>query len=94
MIRIEFAKLQRKLEEFQKEVHQALFCFAVIGQQVVAASDSDSTVTVIQLFFPGYCNNTGIINVKKKKKPTVIQLNAHLNPGYQYGDRGKDSKPV
>nr|XP_033472262.1 olfactomedin-4-like [Epinephelus lanceolatus] len=27
-------------------------------------------------------------------KPTVIQLNAHLSAGYQYGGWGKDSKPV
>uniref|UniRef100_A0A3B4TGD0 Si:ch211-173a9.6 n=1 Tax=Seriola dumerili TaxID=41447 RepID=A0A3B4TGD0_SERDU len=32
--------------------------------------------------------------VKSISKPTVIQLNAHLNPGYQYGGWGKDSKPV
>lgn len=27
-------------------------------------------------------------------KPMVVQLNAHLNAGYQYGGWGKDSKPV
>ncbi|XP_023272989.1 olfactomedin-4-like [Seriola lalandi dorsalis] len=64
--RIEFAKLQRKLEECQKE------------QEWIKPDI-------------GNCNHTGIVSVSK---PTVIQLNAHLNPGYQYGGWGKDSKPV
>lgn len=45
----------------------------------------------IFLFFPGNCNNTGIMSISK---PMVAQLNAHLNPGFQYGGWGKDSKPV
>lgn len=40
---------------------------------------------------PGNCNHTGILSISR---PTVIQINAHLNPGYQYGGWGKDSKPV
>ncbi|XP_035530447.1 olfactomedin-4-like [Morone saxatilis] len=66
VIRIEFAKLQRKLEECQKE-------------QDIIKPDI------------GNCNHTGIMSVSK---PTLIQMNAHLNPGYQYGGWGKDSKPV
>ncbi|XP_034432202.1 olfactomedin-4-like [Hippoglossus hippoglossus] len=66
VIRIEFAKLQRKLEECQKE--QEIFKPDVAN-----------------------CNHTGIMSFSK---PTVIQVNAHLNPGYQYGGWGKDSKPV
>ncbi|KAG8013660.1 Olfactomedin, partial [Nibea albiflora] len=58
VIRIEFAKLQKKLEECQKD---------------------------------GNCNHTGIMSISK---PRIIQMNAHLNPGYQYGGWGKDSKPV
>ncbi|XP_051252146.1 olfactomedin-4-like [Dicentrarchus labrax] len=66
VIRIEFAKLQRKLEECQKE-------------QDIVKPDI------------GNCNHTGIMSVSK---PTLFQMNAHLNPGYQYGGWGKDSKPV
>ncbi|XP_034015237.1 olfactomedin-4-like isoform X3 [Thalassophryne amazonica] len=39
----------------------------------------------------GNCNHTGIMHVSK---PMVVQLNAHLDPNYQYGGWGKDSKPV
>ncbi|TMS21265.1 Ribosomal protein S6 kinase-like 1 [Larimichthys crocea] len=66
VIRIEFAKLQKKLEECQKEME---FIKPDIGN----------------------CNHTGIMSISK---PTVIQINAHLNTGYQYGGWGKDSKPV
>ncbi|KAE8289833.1 Olfactomedin-4 [Larimichthys crocea] len=66
VIRIEFAKLQKKLEECQKEME---FIKPDIGN----------------------CNHTGIMSISK---PTVIQINAHLNAGYQYGGWGKDSKPV
>lgn len=41
--------------------------------------------------FPGNCNNTGILAISR---PTVVQINAHLSAGYQYGGWGKDSKPV
>ncbi|XP_040917060.1 olfactomedin-4-like [Toxotes jaculatrix] len=66
VIRLEFAKLQKKLEECQKDQ---------------------------EFFTPdiGNCNHTGIMSMSK---PTVVQLNAHLNAGYQYGGWGKDSKPV
>ncbi|XP_071781429.1 olfactomedin-4 [Centroberyx gerrardi] len=67
VIRIEFAKLQRKLEECQKE--QEDFLKPDIGN----------------------CNHTGITGLSK---PTVVQLNAHLNAGYRFGGWGKDSKPV
>ncbi|XP_047467860.1 olfactomedin-4-like [Mugil cephalus] len=67
VIRIEFAKLQRKLKECQE--------------------DEDSFIKPDI----GNCNHTGITAVSK---PIVIQLNAHLNPGYKYGGWGKDSKPV
>ncbi|XP_037602861.1 olfactomedin-4-like [Sebastes umbrosus] len=66
VIRIEFAKLQKKLQECQEE------------QELIKPDI-------------GNCNHTGILSVSK---PTIIQLNAHLNPGYQYGGWGKDSKPV
>ncbi|KAF3701291.1 Olfactomedin-4 [Channa argus] len=66
VIRIEFAKLQRKLEECQK--------------------DQDLIEPDI-----GNCNHTGILSLSK---PLVVQVNAHLNAGYQYGGWGKDSKPV
>ncbi|XP_023272988.1 olfactomedin-4-like [Seriola lalandi dorsalis] len=66
VIRIEFAKLQKKLEECQKE------------QEFIKPDI-------------GNCNHTGIMSLSK---PTVVQLNAHLNAGYQYGGWGKDSKPV
>ncbi|XP_049917964.1 olfactomedin-4-like [Epinephelus moara] len=66
VIRIEFAKLQKKLQECQKE------------QEFIKPDI-------------GNCNHTGIMAVSK---PTVIQLNAHLSAGYQYGGWGKDSKPV
>ncbi|KAI9516041.1 hypothetical protein NQZ68_020569 [Dissostichus eleginoides] len=65
VIRLEFAKLQKKLEECQK--------------------DHD----VIKPYI-GNCNRTGIMSIGK---PMVVQLNAHLNAGYQYGGWGKDSKP-
>ncbi|XP_068195836.1 olfactomedin-4-like [Antennarius striatus] len=66
VIRIEFAKLQKKLEECQKD------------QELIKPDI-------------GNCNNTGILSITK---PMVVQLNAHLNPSYQYGGWGKDSKPV
>ncbi|XP_053192081.1 olfactomedin-4 [Scomber japonicus] len=66
VIRIEFAKLQKKLEECQKDQE---FIKPEIGN----------------------CNHTGIMSISK---PTVVQLNAHLNAGYQYGGWGKDSKPL
>ncbi|KAM9341720.1 olfactomedin-4 [Symphorus nematophorus] len=66
VIRIEFAKLQKKLEDCQKEQD---FIKPDIGN----------------------CNHTGIMSISK---PTVVQLNAHLSAGYQYGGWGKDSKPV
>ncbi|XP_034005326.1 olfactomedin-4 [Trematomus bernacchii] len=66
VIRLEFAKLQKKLEECQKD-HD------VIKPDI------------------GNCNRTGIMSIGK---PMVVQLNAHLNAGYQYGGWGKDSKPV
>ncbi|XP_026162117.1 olfactomedin-4-like [Mastacembelus armatus] len=66
VIRIEFAKLQRKLEECQKE-------------QDLITPDI------------GNCNHTGILSISK---PMVVQVNAHLNAGYQFGGWGKDSKPV
>ncbi|XP_034432207.1 olfactomedin-4-like [Hippoglossus hippoglossus] len=66
VIRFEFAKLQKKLEECQKE--------------------QDSFKPDI-----GNCNHTGIMSLSK---PMVVQVNAHLNGGYQYGGWGKDSKPV
>ncbi|XP_041667836.1 olfactomedin-4-like [Cheilinus undulatus] len=66
VIRIEFAKLQRKLEECLK------------AQDYIEPDI-------------GNCNHTGILSVSK---PTVIQINAHLNSGYHYGGWGKDSKPV
>ncbi|XP_028994218.2 olfactomedin-4-like [Betta splendens] len=66
VIRIEFAKLQKKLEDCQKE-------------QNLLKPDV------------GNCNHTGIMSISK---PMVLQINAHLNPGYQYGGWGKDSKPV
>ncbi|XP_034015235.1 olfactomedin-4-like isoform X1 [Thalassophryne amazonica] len=66
VIRIEFGKLQKKLEQCQK--------------------DQEFTTPDI-----GNCNNTGIGTISK---PMVAQLNAHLNPSYQYGGWGKDSKPV
>uniref|UniRef100_UPI0037E70857 olfactomedin-4-like n=1 Tax=Semicossyphus pulcher TaxID=241346 RepID=UPI0037E70857 len=66
VIRIEFAKLQKKLEECQ------------IEQEIIKPDI-------------GNCNNTGILSISK---PMVIQLNAHLSPGYQYGGWGKDSKPI
>ncbi|KAM6969149.1 olfactomedin-4 [Tautogolabrus adspersus] len=66
VIRIEFAKLQKKLEECQKE------------QEYIEPDI-------------GNCNHTGILSISK---PLVVQLNAHLSPGYQYGGWGKDSKPV
>ncbi|GAA6213679.1 olfactomedin-4-like [Lates japonicus] len=66
VIRLQFAKLQKKLEDCQRQ-HD--FIKPDIGN----------------------CNHTGILSIGK---PTVVQLNAHLNPGYQYGGWGKDSKPV
>ncbi|XP_044231741.1 olfactomedin-4-like [Thunnus albacares] len=66
VIRIEFAKLQKKLEECQKE------------QEFIKPDI-------------GNCNHTGIMSISK---PIVVQLNAHLNAGFQYGGWGKDSKPV
>eukprot|EP00064_Thunnus_orientalis_P001905 superscaffoldBa00000131_g1909 len=66
VIRIEFAKLQKKLEECQKE------------QEFIKPDI-------------GNCNHTGIMSISK---PMVVQLNAHLNAGFQYGGWGKDSKPV
>ncbi|XP_039993733.1 olfactomedin-4 [Xiphias gladius] len=66
VIRIEFAKLQRKLEECQKD------------QEFIKPDI-------------GNCNHTGIMSLSK---PTVVQLNAHLNSGYEYGGWGKDSKPL
>ncbi|KAF7670213.1 hypothetical protein LDENG_00043460 [Lucifuga dentata] len=66
VIRIEFGKLQKKLEECQKEV-------GIIKPDI------------------GNCNHKGILSVTK---PVVVQLNAHLNSGYQFGGWGKDSKPV
>ncbi|XP_068437219.1 olfactomedin-4 [Clinocottus analis] len=66
VIRIEFAKLQKKLEECQKE------------QEFIKPDI-------------GNCNHTGIMSLSK---PMVLQLNAHLNAGYQYGGWGKDSKPI
>ncbi|XP_010790580.1 olfactomedin-4 [Notothenia coriiceps] len=66
VIRLEFAKLQKKLEDCQKD-HD------VIKPDI------------------GNCNGTGIMSIGK---PMVVQLNAHLNAGYQYGGWGKDSKPV
>ncbi|XP_070777088.1 olfactomedin-4 [Enoplosus armatus] len=66
VIRIEFAKLQKKLEECQKE------------QEFIKPDI-------------GNCNHTGIMGLSK---PTVVQVNAHLNAGFQYGGWGKDSKPV
>ncbi|XP_034015236.1 olfactomedin-4-like isoform X2 [Thalassophryne amazonica] len=66
VIRIEFGKLQKKLEQCQK--------------------DQEFTTPDI-----GNCNHTGIMHVSK---PMVVQLNAHLDPNYQYGGWGKDSKPV
>ncbi|XP_028994220.1 olfactomedin-4 [Betta splendens] len=66
VIRIEFAKLQKKLEDCQKE------------QEFVKPDI-------------GNCNHTGILSLSK---PMVLQINAHLNAGYQYGGWGKDSKPV
>ncbi|XP_047467858.1 olfactomedin-4-like [Mugil cephalus] len=66
VIRIEFAKLQKKLEECQKD------------QEFIKPDI-------------GNCNHTGIMRLSK---PMVVQLNAHLNAGYQYGGWGKDSKPL
>ncbi|XP_076017652.1 olfactomedin-4-like [Genypterus blacodes] len=66
LIRIEFGKLQKKLEECQED-------------QDVIKPDI------------GNCNHTGIMSISK---PTVVQLNAHLNAGFQYGGWGKDSKPI
>lgn len=66
VIRIEFAKLQKKLKECQEE------------QEFIKPDI-------------GNCNHTGIMGVSK---PTVVQMNAHLNAGFQYGGWGKDSKPV
>ncbi|KAM7402935.1 hypothetical protein PAMA_003723 [Pampus argenteus] len=66
VIRIEFAKLQKKLEECQKD------------QELVEPDI-------------GNCNHTGIMSISK---PTVVQVNAHLDAGFQYGGWGKDSKPV
>ncbi|KAK2826153.1 hypothetical protein Q5P01_020367 [Channa striata] len=66
VIRIEFAKLQKKLEDCQKE-------------QDLIKPDI------------GNCNHTGIMSLSK---PLVVQVNAHLNAGFQYGGWGKDSKPV
>ncbi|XP_076017626.1 olfactomedin-4-like [Genypterus blacodes] len=66
LIRIEFAKLQKKLEQCQEEV-------GIIKPDI------------------GNCNHTGILSVSE---PLVIQINAHLNSGYQFGGWGKDSRPV
>ncbi|XP_070836212.1 olfactomedin-4 [Chaetodon trifascialis] len=66
VIRLEFAKLQKKLEECQKE------------QELIKPDI-------------GNCNHTGIMTVSK---PVVVQLDAHLSAGYQYGGWGKDSKPA
>ncbi|XP_037602805.1 olfactomedin-4 [Sebastes umbrosus] len=66
VIRIEFAKLQKKLRECQEE------------QEFIKPDI-------------GNCNHTGIMGLSK---PTVVQVNAHLNAGFQYGGWGKDSKPV
>ncbi|KAF7670225.1 hypothetical protein LDENG_00043470 [Lucifuga dentata] len=66
VIRIEFGKLQKKLEECQKD-------------QAFVTPDI------------GNCNHTGIMDISK---PMVVQMNAHLNSGFQFGGWGKDSKPV
>ncbi|XP_068577879.1 olfactomedin-4 [Cebidichthys violaceus] len=66
VIRIEFAKLQKKLEECQTE------------QEFIEPDI-------------GNCNHTGIMSLSK---PMVLQLNANLNAGFQYGGWGKDSKPI
>ncbi|KAJ3613918.1 hypothetical protein NHX12_020161 [Muraenolepis orangiensis] len=66
VIRIELAKLQKKLEDCQRE-----------------QEDTNPEI--------GTCHHNGIVGLSK---PTVIQLNANLNPSYQYGGWGKDSKPA
>ncbi|XP_063353087.1 olfactomedin-4 [Pelmatolapia mariae] len=66
VFRIELAKLQKKLEDCQKEQE-------LINPDI------------------GNCNHTGILALSK---PMVLQLNAHLTPGYIYGGWGKDSKPL
>ncbi|XP_029983229.1 olfactomedin-4-like [Sphaeramia orbicularis] len=66
VIRIEFAKLQKKLKDCQED------------QEFIQPDI-------------GNCNHTGILKISK---PMVVQLNAHLNSGYQYGGWGKDSKPI
>ncbi|KAM3871350.1 uncharacterized protein ACN63O_004606 [Diretmus argenteus] len=76
VIRIEFAKLQKKLERCQ-EIE------GVIKPDIVNVN--------IFLLLPGNCNHTGITGIGK---PTVMQLNAHLNGAFKFGGWGKDSRPV
>uniref|UniRef100_A0A3Q3VKR3 Olfactomedin-like domain-containing protein n=1 Tax=Mola mola TaxID=94237 RepID=A0A3Q3VKR3_MOLML len=80
VIRIEFAKLQKKLEDQE-----------IWDNGLKIGNCPANTNIFLSMFFPGNCNHTGIISISK---PMVAQLNAHLNPSYQYGGWGKDSKPV
>lgn len=95
VIRIEFAKLQKKLEECQKDqefvkpdIGKSGDCGQWFKCRILPANDN---IFFIFFFPPGNCNHTGIMSLSK---PTVVQLNAHLNSGFQFGGWGKDSKPV
>uniref|UniRef100_A0A8P4JYA6 Si:ch211-173a9.6 n=1 Tax=Dicentrarchus labrax TaxID=13489 RepID=A0A8P4JYA6_DICLA len=92
-IKLDFELLRIELREFEALVSQ-LKDSLNSSSQVQSAEETGGVkwhVTVIFLFFSGNCNHTGIMSVSK---PTLFQMNAHLNPGYQYGGWGKDSKPV
>lgn len=94
VIRIEFAKLQRKLEECQTEQElikpdigkKACRKFLDYGLKIRYRQPLSTFCS----FCPGNCNHTGIMNISR---PVVIQMNADLNAGYAYGGWGKDSKP-
>lgn len=98
LIRIEFAKLQKKLEEYQTEMDIIKPDAGKTSQKIV---DNGLKIRCCQpiiiffffflLFLPGNCKHKGIMSLGK---PVLIQVNAHLNAAYQYGGWGKDSDPI
>uniref|UniRef100_A0A8P4GI68 Si:ch211-173a9.6 n=1 Tax=Dicentrarchus labrax TaxID=13489 RepID=A0A8P4GI68_DICLA len=94
-IKLDFELLRIELREFEALVSQrqvqSRYWYGQFVKFFLQYLVSKWHVTVIFLFFSGNCNHTGIMSVSK---PTLFQMNAHLNPGYQYGGWGKDSKPV
>lgn len=92
IIRLEFLKLQRKLEECQEETGYFKPDIGELPDWLLLSADKMNTSTEATFFFSvGNCNHTGIVSVSK---PTLIHINAHLKAEYQYGGWGKDSKPV